>query len=307
MVAIHGAQQVSGEQLQRLRQRAERAVDFFEENFGAVAGPLKIDLEAKDTLSTGYNAETATVNFPVANNLIERGIESVDVVDHEIFHALVAQRFPATATPEVLKSTEGQLLHESLADFFAFKMNPDPHFGENFRKDREYLRSYHNDLAVSLSPGGHAKGNALTAHLLRAQVELPQISQFLHTQDFRLEALAEVSPRLKQALEQDASLAVERQVGEYPPSAINRYRIQPDRPLEVEFRPNAALLQAHPNFRVDWSTMEGLPSREYTIQSREDRSFLVASKSDSNPEKLLARYYDGQRLLGSQPYYFSAK
>ncbi len=307
MLSIQGAGKVSGEQLQRLRQRAEKAVDFFEENFGPVSQPLKIDLEAKGTLSTGYNADTATISFPEARNLVDRGMESVDVVDHEIFHALVAQQFPASGAPEALNSPEGQMLHEGLADYFAYKMNPDSHFGENYRKDRDYLRSYHNDLTVSLSPGSHARGNALTAHLLREQVELPQIREFLQSGDFRLSALQEVSPRLKAALVRDASFAVRDQVGPYPPSAINRYRIRPDQPLEVNFQPNAALVEAHPNFRVDWSTVEGLPSQHYSIQSPDGRSFLVASKPESQPEKLVARYYDGQRLIGSEPYYLSAK
>lgn len=307
MVSIHGAEQVSGEQLRRLRQRAQKAVDFFEENFGPLSEPLKIDLEAKDTLSTGYNAETATISFPEARNLLDRGLESVDVVDHEIFHALVAQRFPWTGTQEALNSAEGQMLHEGLADFFAYKMNPDDHFGENFRIDRDYLRSYQNDLTVSLSPGSHAQGNALTAHLLREQVELPQIREFLQGADFRLAALQEVSPRLQEALTRDSSFAVNEQIQPYPPSAIHRYRIRPDQPLEVNFQPNAALLEAHPSFRVDWTTMDGLPSRHFSIHSQDGRQFQIVSKPESQPEKLLARYYDGQSLIGCEPYYLSSK
>lgn len=305
MIQISGAQQVSGEQLQRLRQRAQRALDFFEENFGPVSQPLKIDLEAKDTLSTGYDAETATISFPEARNLIDRGLESVDVVDHEIFHALVAQRFPATSTPEALKSLEGQRLHEGLADYFAYKMNPDPLFGENYRKDKDYLRRYENDLTVSLSPGSHAQGNAITAHLLREKVGLTEIREFLHSGDFCLQALAEVSPKLKQALERDASYTVDQQVSHYPTSKLNRYRIQPGKPLEVNFQPNEPLLQAHPNFRVDWTTLEGIPSRHYTIESQDGRHFRVASSAHSRAEKLIARYYDGSKLIGSEPYYLS--
>lgn len=306
MVQIQGAQQISGEQLQHLRQRAQRAVKFFEENFGPISQPLKIDLEAKETLSTGYNAETAVVSFPPAANLIERGLESVDVVDHEIFHALVAQRFPATNTEQALNSPEGQSLHEGLADYFAYKMNPDPLFGENFRKDKDYLRRYENDLTISLSPGSHAQGNALTAHLLREQVELPEIRDFLQAGDFRLEALAQVTPKLKVALERDASFSIEQQIGHYPSSKLNRYRIQPGKPLEVNFEPNPSLLQAHPNFRVDWTTMEGIPSQHYTIKSADGRHFQIDSSQASKPEKLLARYYDDDRLIGSQPYYLSS-
>ncbi|MBN9417006.1 MAG: hypothetical protein J0I12_16285 [Candidatus Eremiobacteraeota bacterium] len=307
MVSIRGGERIPGEQLQRLRQRAERAQDFFQENFGAVSQPLKIDLEAEAKFSTGYNSETDTISFPESRNLIERGIESVDVVDHEIFHALVAQRYPAANTPEALDSLEGQRLHEGLADFFAYKMNPDPLFGENYRKDRDYLRRYQTDMTISLAPGGHAQGNALTGHLLREEVELKDVRQFLESGKFTLEALAEVSPRLKEALEKDASFAVKQQVSGYPPSAIHRYRIQSGQPLKVDFQPNAALLAAHPDFRVDWSTMEGVPSRFYRIESQDGRNFQLSSNAESQPEKLLARYFDGERLLGSQPYYLSGK
>ena len=305
MVQISGAQQVSGEQLQRLRQRAQRALEFFEANLGPVRQPLKIDLEAKDTLSIGYNAETATVSFPESRNLIDRGLESVDVVDHEIFHALVAQSFPAANTPQALNTLEGQRLHEGLADFFAYKLNPDPLFGENFRKDREFLRRYQNDLTVSLSPGSHAQGNALTAHLLREQVELGEVRDFLQSGDFSQRALAETSAKLKVALERDASFAVKQQVSHYPPSKLNRYRIQPGQPLEVDFQPNAALQQSHPNFRVDWTNMQGLPSQHFSIESPDGRHFQVASTPNSRAEKLLARYYDGDKLIGSEPYYLS--
>lgn len=308
MIQIQGAERISADQLQRLRQRAQRALDFFEENLGEVSQPLKIDVHAENTLSTGYNAETDTINFPEARNLMDRGLESVDVVDHEIFHALVAQRFPASSTPKALNSLEGQRLHEGLADYFAYKMNPDPLFGENYRKDQDYLRSYQNDLTISLAPGGHAQGNALTAHLLRAGVELPQVREFLESGTFELGALARTSPSLQAALERDASFAVEHQVHPYPPSAIQRYRIQPGQPLEVDFLPNQALQQAHPNFRVDWSTMQGQPSRHYQIEKGPDgQSFQVNATAESQPEKLLARYFDGEKLLGSKPFYLSAK
>ena len=306
MVQIQGTQQISGEQLQRLRQRAQRALEFFEENFGPVSQPLKIDLDAAETLSTGYNAETATISFPPSAKLIDRGLESVDVVDHEIFHALVAQRFPAANSEQALNSLEGQRLHEGLADYFAYKMNPDPLFGENYRKDKDYLRRYDNDLTISLSPGSHAQGNALTAHLLREQVELSEIRNFLQSGDFRLEALAQATPKLKEALERDASFAVEQLVGHYPPSKLNRYRVQPGQPLEVNFQANPSLLQAHPNFRVDWTTMEGIPSQHYSIHSQDGRNFQIASRENSRPEKLLARYCDGDRILGSEPYYLSS-
>ena len=303
-VQISGSQQVSPEQLRRLRGTAERAVDFFEQNFGPVQNPLKIDLDP-ETLSTGYDLERDSIGFPQAGNLINRGLDSEDVIDHEIFHALVARRFPHTSTPEAMGSPDGTRLHEGLADFFAYKLNPDQHFGENYRSDKAYLRDYHNDLCISLSPGSHAQGNAITANLLRSGVELAQIREFLQGGDFSLRGLQAVSPRLKDNLQRDGLFGVD-QLSNYPESALKRYRIEPDRPLQLEFRPNPDLLQAHPDFRVAWSAMEGLPSREFVIRSLDQRRFEVAATPQSRPEKLLAVFYDGQRQIGCQPYYLSA-
>jgi hypothetical protein len=303
-VQITGAQQVSPEQLRRLGGTAERAVDFFEQNFGPAAGPVKIDLDP-ETLSTGYDLERDSIGFPKAGNLINRGLDSEDVIDHEIFHALVARRFPHTSTTEAMASQDGSRLHEGLADFFAYKLNPDQHFGENYRSDKPYLRDYDNELSISLSPGSHAQGNAITAHLLHSGVELAQVREFLQAGDFSLKALQEVSPRLKADLQRDEAFGVE-QLSNYPNSALKRYRIEPGRPLQLDFRPNSALLQAHPDFRVAWSTMEGLPSREFVIRSQDQRRFEVAATPQSRPEKLLAVFFDGQSQIGCQPYYLSA-
>ncbi|MBS2033808.1 hypothetical protein JST97_02420 [bacterium] len=301
---ISGAQQIPAEQLRRLRATAERAVSFFEEHFGSVQTPLKINLDPQ-TLSTGYNREEDTVNFPEAAHLINRGLESEDVIDHELFHALVARHYPHTSTPESLQGPEGASLHEGLADFFAYKLQPDPYFGERYRSDKPHLRQYSNQLSVSLSPGSHAKGNAITAHLLRAGVELEQIRDFLQKGNFSLEALQAVSPRLSEDLGRDSTFSVQQRVSNYPDSAIKRYRISPERPMQVEFNPNSALLQAHPDFRVEWTTMEGLPSKEYLIQTEDQLHFQVAATPQSRAEKLLAIYYDGQNQIGSQPYYLS--
>ena len=75
--------------------------------------------------------------------------------------------------------------------------------------------------------------------------------------------------------------------------------------MQVEFRPNSALLQAHPDFRVEWTTMSGLPSRQFQIHSQDQRSFQVVASPESRAEKLLAVFYDGPDQIGSQPYYLS--
>lgn len=306
MIQILGSQQISREQLQRLRRTAEEAMAFFEQHFGPVESPLKIDVGPDSPgLTTGYNLESDTISFPKTKHVVNLGLDSVDVIDHEIFHALVARRFPHTSTPEKMKDPDGLRLHEGLADYFAYKLHPDRYFGENYRDDKEYLRDYNTQLAVSLAPGSHAQGNAITSLLLREGVELAQIRQFLERGEFTLEALQEISPELKTALQRDASFAVSQRVPNYPQSAIHRYRIEPSRPLQVEFEPNGPLLEAHPDFRVAWSTMEGLPSQHYQIEAKASHQFEVKSWEKSRPEKLLALFYDGKSLIGSQPYYFS--
>ena len=304
-IQIVGAEAVDPASVEKLRATAQRALDFFQENFGTAVRPLKFDLGGGTTsLHTGYNLETDTIGFPKMKNVKNSGLDSVDIINHEIFHALICQNYPNTCTAAQMADPAVLRLHEGLADYFAYLLNPDEHFGEDYLVQKPYLRSYQNDLTISLAPGPHAQGSALTSHLRKNNIGKEHLKEFLTQREFSLAGLSTLTPGLKKDLETDASFALPETVTNYKPSPTRRYRLQDGLPLHVEFNPNDALQQAHPQLHLDWSLESGLPSQHYVIQQEGQRGFAVSSKPGAEGEKVLALLYDGTRLLGSRPFYF---
>lgn len=302
---ILGGSRFPPETLERVRATAQKALSFFQANFGTPVRPLKLDLDGGDAgLHTGYDVNSDTIRFPNAKNLINSGLDSVDIINHEIFHALVCQSYPQTSTKEMMDDPNAVRLHEGLADYFAYKMNPDKYFGEDYMVGKPYLRQYQNSLAVSLAPGPHAQGNAITSYLIKNGIEPAQIKDFLQTRPFTLEGLASLTPALQQDLIKDASFQLPETVSNYKYSTAHKYRLQDDVPLRMSFRPNAELQAAHPNLRIDWRLESGIPSQHYLVRQDKPGDFQISKVPGADGEKLLALFYDSDALIGSRPFYF---
>ena len=305
-VAIVASDSYSAETLERLENTAQQAVAFFRENFGPVPGPLQFNVGGA-ALRTGYNATDDTIYLPEITTVHNAGLDSKDVINHEIFHALALRAYPTLPKPEA--ADEGELaLHEALADFFAHQLSPDDHFGEGYRTDQPHLRAYHTDLKISLTSGGHAKGNAITSLLIGQDVTNGEIRQFLEGGDFRLEALGEVAPHLKPALDADRALAIADEISSpYTSSPTNRYWLKDDAPLEMSFRSNEKMQEAYPDMRVVWTDKRGYPTAQYSFDETGNNSFQVSGTAESRTEKAIARFYDQDRLLGFRPFYFGVR
>lgn len=299
---ILGGQDVSPTTLRKLRSTAGRALDYFEDRFGTLNRPVQIDLRAdQKALRTGYNLVDDVICFPRLEQVKNAGLDSQDVVHHEIFHAALCQAYPHLPT----HTPEARSLHEALADYFAYQLCPDEQFGEDYEIGKSELRRYRNHLCISLCPGDHARGSAITSRLLELQVMPCHIQRFLAQGDFSLGALAAQTPELQQQVARDSSFALDKRALNYPPSAIGRYRIRPNKPLELIFQANTNLMQDHPYLKIQWTTPDGLPSRHYTITPGAPGTFRVAPKGEAPPEKMLALYIEHGALIGSSPFYFS--
>ena len=300
-VEISGAQELAPATLEKLQATAQRAVEFFQERFGTLSRPIKLDVSAhQKALRTGYNTETDTVCFPRLKHIKNSGLDSVDVINHELFHAMMYQAYPQDAGTDL----ERARLHEALADYFAYQLNPDERFGEGYSTEKEQLRFYKNDLAISLATGPHAQGNALSSLLIKNQVSPEQVHKFLSQGEFSLAGMASISPAFGAALERDASFQLIEQASPYPSSVIHRYRIRDDQPLELTFVANQSLKEAHPDLSVRWLTPEGIPSQHYVITSSAPDRFSVAKPADAPMEKMVAFFYDDEKLVGARPFYF---
>ena len=71
--------------------------------------------------------KTNKIVFCNVNNLINYGLDSQDVFNHELFHALLYDMDPSLFTGDMKV-----YVHEALADYFSYLLNPKINFGENF-------------------------------------------------------------------------------------------------------------------------------------------------------------------------------
>ncbi len=283
----------------QLEKSLQRASQYFAEHLGPVKQPLEVEVGAQsDGLRTGYNYQTQRLCFPNLGGVHKAGTESADVVHHEAFHGLVVQNYPHTA--KHLKDPQGIALHEGLADYFAYLLEPDSHFGEGYLLNEKPLRKYQNDLAFNLAAGPHAQGSVITRHLINNQVTPAQLRTFLESEDFSLKALAKICPSLAKSLERDRQLDLREVIQGYPPSTRRRYRIQSEVPLQVELQPSAAI-----PWRVEWTGAKGAPVQFYDIQPQAEGGFAITARPGARAEKVLAHFYSEDRLVGFRPYYLS--
>lgn len=307
-IQIQASADISKESLEKLRRTAERAMAHFEKHYGPVSAPLKFAVGGATTaLRTGYSFDLRTIAMPDGSDLRNCGLDSEDIINHEIFHALMHQAYPDTCTPERMESPETERLHEALADYFAHRLQPDESFGENYYHLAPQVRAYRTSLQVSLTAGAHGQGNAIVKHLLEQDVTDTQVRSFLEGGQFNLESLGQTSEGLAESLRRDAAKAVDEAVSHYPHSPRDRYWLQPEQPLEVAFLPNEDVRQAHPDFRVVWLDKKGMPSRLYTFEETSPHKFRISGAPEAETEKMIARFYDGDRVIGFRPFYFGVR
>ncbi len=304
-IEISAGADVSLEERVRLTSQAKAAVSYFAENFGPVTRPLRFEVGDQClALRTGYNYELDVVRMPRQDVLENCGLESADVIRHEIFHALIFQAYPEVCTEAHLDDPNSVRLHEALADFFAHQLEPDQHFGEKYKVSDPYIREYRTDLTVSLSAGSHAQGNAITSHLLASEVTNQDIKNFLSHGDFTLEALSQTNQSLESSLARDASFSLDEKVENYPASGLGRYRLRADVPLDLTFSPNIALRDAHPDLQIDWLNMKKMPSEKFVFEQPSPGHFRISRTPEADTEKILARFSEGDKVIGFRPFYF---
>lgn len=302
---ILGSEVLTPQETLFLQRSVETAVSFFQKHFGDVTRPVTLNVEgAEGSLRTGFHIPTDTINFP-ADSLGERtGLNSRDIIAHEVFHALTLQSYPHLCSKELTTQSEFVRLHEGLADYFTHQLYPDPAFAEDARQDGKPLREYRNARKISLSPGGHAQGNAITSYLLKHKIEPTQIRDFLAGEEFSLDALGKLSPDLEADLKRDASLHLADVVSNYPESSLRKYRIQQGKPLLVRFEANDALREDHPSLQIEWVKPSGLPAEFFVVEQTGEAAFEIEASGSSGAEKLVAVFKDGEDVIGARPFYF---
>lgn len=187
-----------------------KAVALFTREFGETDGVIAVELNPRECLRTGYQRKTRKVVFCQGPRVINGGLESVDVINHEFFHALFCGKFP-----DLCAADEDDHVHEALADAFAYRLNPDANFGENFYTDHDYIRPYKTDWIPELVQSEHEQGWALASRIIRESKPLAESMGLFHS-----------------SIDSFVSVTVEGA----PASKLNRYRLEPGQELKLSFR-----------------------------------------------------------------------
>lgn len=155
---------------ENLRQIFLKASAHFEKEIGPIPAPVTVSISTDDCLRTGYNRKKNAVVFCPNQNVIDLGLKSVDVINHELFHAFLCQY------DKNLCQTDGyDYLHEALADTFSYQLNPDRCFGENFYKAHACIRTYQSSWRVGLVKSEHEMGTALASQFIRESGSLKNL------------------------------------------------------------------------------------------------------------------------------------
>ncbi|MBC7385872.1 MAG: hypothetical protein H7301_06890 [Cryobacterium sp.] len=298
--------------------KSKEATRAFESAFGNVNAEVTIEYGGKDCLRTGYDFRKQTVHFCPANNVVDSGTASADVIHHELFHALLCSKNPELCTPEILKSLDVTAVHEGLADHFAYTLTPDENFGEGYLKDALFLRKYLSPGCYTLQAGAHDRGSALTSQLVKNQTPLSEIAELAADPNriFHVMNLvrlgtghAKLESEFSCFLAGDSAPQINTDVKNYPNSRLNRYTLLASLPLELRFVPNEAMKSLYPDFSVEWAerSPEKLKTLNLTHSTLSPMTFLIRfifPESEKFAEKIIVKFLSAGEVIGSRAFYF---
>lgn len=254
----------------RLEKLFLRAAQYFESELGKLDGSVRIEIAPSACLRTGYNRRTGSVVFCPNARVQNMGLNSIDVINHELFHAFLCLKHP-----EYCSGNERDDVHEALADVFAYRMNPDEYFGEGFYKNSAFIRAYQTNWRVGLVRTPHEKGLALASQIIQ-QNNLLASELVLFDRNPRIEVFDEIT-----GLEA---------------SALNRYRLSLGQAIEIDFRFSSDL----DGIQVSWPE-----SSNIGFTRLGSTKFRLTNRRLSSTEKIRVLFLDKEKKeIGGWNYYF---
>lgn len=251
-----------------------KAKDAFENQFGPLNENIQISIQSRDCLRTGYNFVDKKVVFCSNKNTINYGLNSADVINHELFHAFICQKLPAKCQ----KNNLNVPAHEALADYFSYLLIPDQNFGESYYTQVPYIRSYFTDFHADLVENDYEIANAYVTELIQKNVSLKNAARLLDTPkpvaDFRLTAL------------------------DLPQSELGRYRLVPLNTyrFRLEFRSSAVAKISVEN-----------ESRDIAIQVQNKNNFTIKLLGEIKAQAFFINFHDQRnRIIGRKKIYLGS-
>lgn len=300
---------VSPIELSLLRPVIDEAIKDFETKVSALQGELQIAIGSSECLRVGYNFISRVVHFCNSKNVIQFGIASRDIVRHELFHAMVCNVRPEICTPLALNSEDIVASHEALADFFAYQLEPKECFGENFYSNQKCVRQYKNHFCYSLVAGPHGKGNALVNELVLANLTLDRIqAAILQSTFLPADILKAAGLRSSSCFDPVNAPQLNYEVSNYKKSVLNKYWINPELPLLIDFKQNSSMTDLFSNVQIKWTTENGTDSKLFKVSKEQSvTSFSILPLSTPGIEKLIAQIFNEGELIGEVTFYFGIK
>ena len=250
------------------------AYDLFSREVGSLNVPLTVAIAPGDCVRTGYNFVSNQVVFCSNDKVINLGLDSVDVIYHEMFHA-----FMCNYSRNLCGSNMRVDVHEGLADYFAYLLNPDRFFGENYYREFSYIREYRTSFRPGLVQGDHERGNAYASAFIQARTPLRNAIRLFS------------SPPQQEEVDDVISGPVK--------SKLNRYRLRPNEIMGISFNFAPAAQVA----RVVWKLPNGI-----LVQELSPTSFNIKASQEVPASKAFAIFLGRNGAeLGSRTYYFGAK
>lgn len=296
-------------ELSLVRPVIDEAINDFETKVSTLQGEIQIAIGSSGCLRVGYNFVSHVVHFCNGKNVIQFGIASRDIIRHELFHAMVCNVRPEMCTSLALSSDDIVASHEALADFFAYQLEPKECFGENFYSNQKCVRQYLTHICYSLVAGPHEKGNALVSELISANLTLDRIQDAILQSTFLpTDILKAAGLRSGSCFDSVHAPQLNYAVSNYTKSALNKYWINPESPLLLDFQQNLSMTDLFSNVQIKWTTENGTDSKLFRVsKGKSINSFSITPLSSSGIEKLIALIFNEGELIGEVTFYFGIR
>lgn len=288
----------------KLQRQLEDTRTFYEGIFGEVPGDIKILTTSSTSLRTGYSFKEDNLQFPHVDQIRNSGLESADVINHEVFHLFTCRKFPSLCPQDLATREELLKVHEALADYFAYQLRPGTHFGEGYYVNRAFVREYKTDALLGLTSGAHAEANILVRYLIQNQVPLSQVRTFLESRpsEADLRNLKGLSSKLRENVEKELSYAIADTIDGKSESKLHRYRLNPGETLKISFTPNENLRKDYGDIQVKFQREDGTEPKFFLVQGN-GLNFELSIREAAQAEKLLAIFTAGGKTLGARSFY----
>lgn len=260
------------------RKQFQLANDLFEVNFGMNNQMINVVIDSKECFRTGYNFLKKQIQFCQSDKVINAGLNSPDVIHHELFHAFLCATYEKYCDEKTIRAD----IHEGLADYFAYHLDNNNVFGDGFYENYPYVRAYRVKWHWDLVETAHQAGNVLVSELIQTKT-----------------SLAESLKHFDRPLSSGVRVQARENGVQLPESRLNRYRIKPNQALTIELLLPPELVK---RVVFHWDNQDYL-----SINMIDLGTFVVSSNGLFKAVKIEALYLndDGEEI-GRKAFYFQS-